>query len=381
MWVRRGRIARVQRETSPARGLAHRPPPTHVGRVAVLIYGSNGYTGRLIVQEAMASGLRPILAGRDAEAIRAQALVCDLEHRAFPLHDRAAVSAGLAGVTIVMHCAGPFARTSAPMADACLRAGAHYLDITGEIAVFEALAARDTEARAAKIMLLPGVGFDVVPSDCLAAHLVRRLPTADRLALAFDARGGISRGTASTMVEGAGEGGMIRRGGILQRVPAAWRTRQVDFGSGPSDVTTIPWGDVSTAFHSTGVGNVEVYTALPALTRALLLATRPLGFLLRRRAVRALLRRLVRRGSPGPGARARAHEKSRLWGEATDRAGHRVVSRMTTPQSYALTALTAVAAINAVLGGAARAGFQTPSRVFGADFVLGIPGVRRDDVE
>jgi short subunit dehydrogenase-like uncharacterized protein len=267
------------------------------------------------------------------------------------------------------------------MADACLRAGAHYLDITGEIAVFEALAARDSEARAANVMLLPGVGFDVVPSDCLAAHLVRRLPSANRLALAFQARGGISRGTASTMVEGAGEGGMVRRAGILQRVPAAWRTRQVDFGSGSSDVTTIPWGDVSTAFHSTGVGNVEVYTAMPALTRALLLATRPLGFLLRRRAVRALLRRLVRRGVAGPSEGARLRETSRLWGEATDRAGRRVVSRMTTPQSYALTALTAVAAINAILGGAARPGFQTPSRVFGADFILGIPGVRRDDVE
>jgi short subunit dehydrogenase-like uncharacterized protein len=349
--------------------------------VAVLIYGSNGYTGRLIVQQALASGLRPILAGRDPEAVRIQAALCGLEHRAFPLDDRGAVTAGLAGATIVMHCAGPFARTSAPMADACLRGGVHYLDITGEIAVFEALAARDSEARDAKVMLLPGVGFDVVPSDCLAAHLVQRLPSAHRLALAFEARGGISRGTASTMVEGAGEGGMVRRDAVLQRVPAAWRTRSVDFGSGPTDVTTIPWGDVSTAYHSTGVGNIEVYTAMPRLARTLLLATRPLGFLLRRRAVRGLLSRLVRRGAAGPSSRAREREVSRLWGEATDRAGRRVVARMTTPQSYALTALTAVAAINAILGGAARPGFQTPSRAFGADFILGIPGVRLDDVE
>ena len=349
--------------------------------MAVLIYGSNGYTGRLIVEQAVASGLQPILAGRDAEAVRTQALRCGLQHRAFPLHDRATVSAGIADATIVMHCAGPFSRTSTPMANACLAAGIHYLDITGEIAVFEALAARDAEARAAKVMLLPGVGFDVVPSDCLAAHLVRRLPTANRLTLAFEARGGISRGTASTMIDGAGEGGTVRRGGIIERVPAAWRTRRVDFGSGRTEVTTIPWGDVSTAFHSTGVGNIEVYTAMPSLARALLLATRPLGWLLRRHGVRALLGRMARRGSPGPTQRARAREQSRLWGEATDRAGHRVVSRLTTPQSYALTALTAVAAITAILGGAARPGFQTPSRVFGADFILGIPGVRREDVD
>ena len=349
--------------------------------MTVLIYGSNGYTGRLIAAEAVAKGLRPVLAGRNAVALREQGTQLGLDHRAFPLDDRRAMGDGLAGVTVVMHCAGPFSRTSTPMADACLRAGVHYLDITGEIGVFEALAARDAEARAANAMLLPGVGFDVVPSDCLAAHLVRRLPSANRLALAFEARGGISRGTARTMIESAGEGGMIRRGGVLGRVPVAWRTRQVDFGSGPTDVTTIPWGDVSTAFHSTGVGNIEVYTAMPALVRAVLIGTRPFGWLLRRPVVRGLLERAVRRGSPGPSDGARSRAVSRLWGEATDRGGHRVVARLTTPQSYALTALTAVAAVRATLDGRAVPGFQTPSRAFGPDFVLGIPGVRREDVE
>jgi short subunit dehydrogenase-like uncharacterized protein len=267
------------------------------------------------------------------------------------------------------------------MADACLRDGIHYLDITGEIAVFEALAARDAEARDAGVMLLPGVGFDVVPSDCLAAHLVRRLPSATRLALAFDARGGMSRGTATTMVEKAGGGGMIRRNGLLEPVPAAWRTRRIDLGSGPTDVTTIPWGDVSTAFHSTGVGNIEVYTAMPPIARRAMIATRYLGWLLAAAPVRRALIGLVRSRAPGPSASTRAREVSRLWGEATDRAGRRVVARMTTPQSYALTALTAVAAVRKVLDGMATPGFQTPSRAFGADFILEVPGVRREDVE
>jgi short subunit dehydrogenase-like uncharacterized protein len=349
--------------------------------MAVLIYGSNGYTGQLIAAQAVARGLRPILGGRSAEAVGEQAARLGLEHRVFPLENRRAVDDGLAGITTVMHCAGPFARTSSPMADGCLRNHAHYLDITGEIAVFEALAARDDEARKAGVMMLPGVGFDVVPSDCLAAHLVRRLPTATRLALAFEARGGMSRGTATTLVESAGGGGMIRRGGALEPVPAAWRTRQVDFGSGATDVTMIPWGDVSTAFHSTGVGNIEVYTAMPPATRALMVASRYLGWLLQRSAVRQLLTRLVRSGPPGPSEATRARETSRLWGEATDRAGRRVVARLTTPQSYALTALTAVAAMEKVIGGTVAPGFQTPSRVFGADFVLEVPGVKREDVE
>jgi short subunit dehydrogenase-like uncharacterized protein len=345
-----------------------------------LIYGSNGYTGRLIVERALERGLRPVLAGRNAEAVGTQAASAGLEHRVFALDEPRAVDEGLAGVDVVLHCAGPFARTSRPMADACLRAGAHYLDITGEIAVFEALAARDAEAKARGVMLLPGVGFDVVPSDCLAAHLARRLPTATRLSLGFQTTGGMSRGTATTMIESGGKGGMVRRAGALVPVPAAWQTRRIDFGFGPRLATTIPWGDVSTAFHSTGIGDVEVYVAVPPSTRRLMIASRYVGGLLRTPLARALLLRAVRRRPPGPDADERAFGVSRLWGEAADADGRRVVSRLAGPEAYTLTALTAVAAVEMVLVGGARAGFQTPSRVFGADFVMGIEGVTRDDL-
>ena len=349
--------------------------------MTLLIYGSYGYTGRLIVTQALARGLRPILAGRNGTAVREQAEALRLPHRTFALDDRAAMDRALGDATVVLHAAGPFSRTSAPMAPSCIRTGRHYLDITGEIAVFEALAARDAEAGSAGVMLLPGVGFDVVPSDCLAAHLVRRLPTANRLALAFDAAGGISRGTLATMLESGGSGGAVRRAGVIERVPAAWRTRRIDFGSGPVDATTIPWGDVSTAWHSTGVGNIEVYAASPPMARRLMVASRYLGWIITAAPVRSLLRRLVRAGPPGPSDTARARATSRLWGEATDRDGRRAVARLAGPQSYTLTALTALAAAERVLAGGAIPGFQTPSRAFGADFILAIPGTRRDDVE
>ena len=349
--------------------------------MSVLIYGSYGYTGRLIVAEAIAKGLQPMLAGRDRAAVRAQAEALRLPWRAFALDDRSAMDSALAAAEVVLHAAGPFSKTSAPMVAACLRTGTSYLDITGEIAVFEAIAARDAEARATGIVLLPGVGFDVAPSDCLGAHLVRRLPTAHRLALAFEAPGGVSRGTARTMLENAGRGGAIRRNGVIETVPAAWRTRAIDFGSGPVDATTIPWGDISTAYYSTGVGNIEVYAASPRSTRRVMLASRHLGWLLGARPVRAVLGGLLRAAPAGPGEQARARHISRLWGEATDREGRRAVARMTTPQGYALTAMTAIAAVARVLAGAASPGFQTPSRAFGADWILGIPGVRRTDVE
>ena len=346
-----------------------------------LIYGSNGYTGRLIVERALARGLRPVLAGRNARAVGQQAADLGLEYSAFPLDDPLAVDAAIADMALVMHCAGPFARTSRPMADACLRAGVHYLDITGEIAVFEALAARNVEAKSAGVMLLPGVGFDVVPSDCLAAHLARRLPSATRLTLGFQATGGLSRGTATTMIESGGQAGSVRKGGTLVSVPMAWKTRQIDFGSGPRLATTIPWGDVATAFYSTGIGDIEVYVAVSAGTHRAMIASRYIGWLLRLAPVRGLLLRGVRRRPAGPSAAARARGVSRLWGEASDERGRRVVTRLTGPEGYTLTALTAVAAMEKVLAGGARPGFRTPSLAFGADFVMEVDGVRREDLD
>jgi short subunit dehydrogenase-like uncharacterized protein len=347
-----------------------------------LLYGANGYTGRLILRRALDSGLRPLLAGRSAAEIEALAALTGLDHRVFALDDVAALDAALDSVDVVLHAAGPFAHTAGQMVQACLRTRTHYLDITGEIEVFEWLHRLDVPARDAGVMLLPGVGFDVVPTDLLAAHLKRRLPGATRLRLAFCGfGGGISRGTAATVVESLGRGGAVRRGGRFVRVPAAWRTRTVDFGFGtrPVKVTTIPWGDVATASHSTGIGDVEVYTRLGRTTRAVLRASRPLGWLLRSPAVQRLLLARVRAGASGPGEERRARGISLIWGEAADEAGERVLSRMRTPEGYTLTAMTAVEAVRRVLAGHAPAGFQTPSLAYGPDWILDLEGIIRAD--
>ena len=346
-----------------------------------LLYGSYGYTGRLIVERARALGLVPLLAGRDAAQLQAQAAETGFPSRAFPLDDTAALEAALRETRVVLHAAGPFGHTARPMVEACLRTGTHYLDITGEIAVFEAAAARDAQAKAAGVMLLPGAGFDVVPSDCLAAHLKRRLPGAVRLSLAFQGIGGMSRGTMTTMIENIHQGGAVRRGGRIVRVPAAYATREVDFGRGPVTVTTIPWGDVSTAFHSTGIPDVEVYTRVADSQRRMMRATRRLGWLLGSAPVQGMMKRAVRRGPPGPTPEQRTRGMSLLWGQAEDAEGRRAVSRMRAPEGYTLTAMTSVEAVRRVLAGNAPAGFQTPSRAYGADWILEFEGVTREDVE
>jgi len=350
--------------------------------MALLIYGANGYTGELIARRAANVGVAAVLAGRNAGAVAALAAELGRDHRAFALDDAAALDRALSGITVVLNCAGPFSRTAAPLVAACLRARAHYLDITGEIAVLEELAGRDTEARAARIALLPGAGFDVVPTDCLAAHVARRLPSASHLALAFAAGTRMSRGTALTTIENAHRGGLVRRDGQLVRVPSGWRSRRIDFGPelGARTAITIPWGDVATAYHTTAIANIEVYVAVPLSVRVALRAARAFGPLLASAAVKRALATRVRRGPAGPTAAERARGSSHLWAEARDASGHVAVARLRTPESYELTSMTALDLAARALRGELPAGYQTPARACGPDYVLQFPGVAREDV-
>lgn len=346
-----------------------------------MIYGANGYTGALITRMAIERGLRPVLAGRRAEPVEALSRQFgSLETRAFTLDDPANIAKSLERIGLVLHCAGPFAHTFEAMSDACLAAKAHYLDITGEVAVFEALSRKHQAALSAGVMLLPGAGFDVVPSDCLAAHLKRRLPTATRLTLGFQGLGRLSHGTATTMVENIAAGSMVRENGRLIRIPAGSRVRDIDFGIGPARAAAIPWGDLSTAYHSTGIPNIEVFAAFPPAMLRGMQWTRQLGWLLGSKPVQAMLKWQVRRQPAGPSDAERARGASLLWGEARDEAGRLVASRLRGPEGYTLTALTACAIVQKVLGGVAPIGFQTPSLAFGPDFILEIPGVSREDL-
>ncbi|HAJ36171.1 MAG TPA: hypothetical protein DCL15_10800 [Chloroflexi bacterium] len=347
-----------------------------------LIYGANGYTGELTARVAVEQGLRPILAGRNAAQVAALADRLGLPYRVAALDNAAALDALLHAVAVVLHCAGPFIYTAQPMVDACLRNRVHYLDITGEIAVFEALAARSDEAKRMGVMLLPGAGFDVVPSDCLAAHLARRLPSATRLTLGIRALGKLSRGTALTGVEALlrGEGGLVRKAGKLTPVPIAWKTRTIDFGKGPRPAVLMPWGDVATAYHSTGIPDVEVYMSFPPATVRAMQASRYVGWLARLPGVADLLRGRVRSGAPGPTDAERAQGLSLLWGRAEDDAGHAAEARLRTPEGYTLTALTSLLIVRKVLAGQVKPGYQTPSRAYGPDLILEIPGVERTDL-
>ncbi len=264
------------------------------------------------------------------------------------------------------------------MVDACLDTGTHYLDISGEIDVFEEIYARDDEAEQAGVVLLPGAGFDVVPTDCLAAMLAQRLPEATELELAFTVVGGISPGTLKTAIEGAGTGGRARVDGALRTVPLGHRTQVAEFPSGPKRVTAIPWGDLSSAYRTTHIPTITTYAALPGgdlIGRGHQL----LAPLLRMPAVQRAGLSLVDRLVSGPSADKQTAGKAEIWGRVRHADGRAVSGALTTPGVYAFTADGVVNAVQLLAEGSVAPGAHTPARAFGADFVTTLDGVLMTD--
>ncbi len=342
-----------------------------------LIYGANGFVGREIARTAVDAGMQPIVAGRDRTAIEMLGRELGVEPRVFGLDD----PAGIQGVDAVLHCAGPFIHTFRSIVSACLAARAHYLDITGEIPVYQALAALDERAKSRGVMLLPGAGFDVVPTDCLAVHLQRRLPSATRLTLAFYAVGpaGLPPGTQRTMIEMLPHGQLVRRDGNLVRPRRSVETKMIDFGSGEVSATRFTWGDIFMAHRSTGIPNIEDYLVLPRSMQKQLPRLDRLRPLFRLPFVRNILKRGVK---PGSTPAQRAATTTHVWGEVEDAAGTIVHARLHGPEAGVVwTARAALAAVRRVLAGDVRHGFQTPGLAFGPDFVLEAEGVTREDLD
>ncbi|WP_117594434.1 saccharopine dehydrogenase family protein [Haloprofundus halophilus] len=347
----------------------------------LLVYGSYGYIGALVARTAVDEGLSPVIAGRRTERVEEQALELGVDYRVFALDHPDVVRRQITDVDAVLNCAGPFSRTADKLRTACLREGVDYLDLAGEIDVLEAAAELDRDAEKGDVTVLPGVGFDVVPTDCLAAHLESRLPSATSLTLALEGLGTFSPGTLKSIVEELPQSGVVRENGALRTVPAAWRTRQFDFGGGEKTGVTVPWGDVSAAYYTTGIENIEVYATVPEFAVSAMQRTRPLVAVAATPPVQRLLMGVVDAVVSGPTAQERAQSANHILGEVEDDEGNRAAARLKTPDTYNFAAQSAVEAARRVLDGDVSAGFQTPASAFGSEFVLSFDGVEREDVE
>jgi short subunit dehydrogenase-like uncharacterized protein len=351
-----------------------------------LLYGANGYTGELIARFASQYQLKPILAGRRKETIEPLAQKLGLPFRIFDLNDQPALINALKEVKLVVHCAGPYDHTAEPVINACLQTGTHYIDLNGDLDVFEKIKGYDRVAKEKNVMLLPGAGFDVVPTDCLALWLKKKLPDATHLEIAFAIPGSkLSRGTSLTTVLKLGEPGAVRKNGIITQEPVGKTGKTVPFITADGKkknlfVMSIPWGDVSTAYFSTGIPNINSYTGIPKAAWFFNKGQVLFNWLLRTSFIRNLIRMIINKQSPGPDDTMRAKSVSLIRAQVWNAKGETLTAVMQTPEAYELTAASMLLVSQKILNGNFKPGYQTPATAYGEDLVMELEGVYRSVV-
>ncbi|WP_439849790.1 saccharopine dehydrogenase family protein [Pseudomonas syringae] len=316
----------------------------------LLIYGATGYTGRMAAERAKASGLRFEIAGRNSQRLAELATHLDVPFRVFDAGPDA--ENFLSGISVLLNVAGPFAHTAQALMRACIKTGVDYLDITAEINVYRLAERLGVEADAAKVMLLPGVGWDVVPTDSLAVQVAQRVDKPQALSIALQVPGSMSRGSAMSVSEIIGAGVLARVDGELVATPDA-QPRHFDFGEGPVLCLPLSFGDLVTGWHSTGIPDITMFVHLSG-------EAFPEGDL-------SLL-------PDGPAAEERDACRARAVVEITAADGSIARSVIETVNGYSYTPLAAVEAARRVLSGERRSGFATPAQVFGGGFAESIAG-------
>jgi short subunit dehydrogenase-like uncharacterized protein len=344
-----------------------------------LLYGATGYTGKLLARSARARGLSPVLCGRSVGALRALASELALEHRVAALDDARGLDDALKDLPVLLNAAGPFSATSPPLVDACLRAGAHYLDVSGEVLAIDGASRRTDDARRRRIMLMPAIGFDVVASDCLAAHATRRTRSPRRLFIGISGLVLLSRGSAMTIIQQLTDPVWVRRGGVLTQVGPGSLERVFDYGDGPRASVAVSWGDVASAYFTTGVPDITVYFEATPAVRTHTSLVRAFGAVTPLTAWKEWLRLGAQWLPEGPTEQERAANRAVVSVEVEDDRGEVVRSDLRTPEAYSFTASAAIAILERALAGDLEPGFQTPARVYGPEFVLSLPGVSRAD--
>ncbi len=338
-----------------------------------MIYGANGYSGALIAKEAKLRGLSPILAGRNKEAITTLASSLDLPYKLFDLHDQDEVCKHISGLQLVLNCAGPFSKTCQSILSACLTEKVHYLDITGEISVFEYAQSLDKKAKEQGVLICPGVGFDVIPTDCIANKLKKAMPDATQLTLGFDSRSALSPGTTKTAIEGLAERGKVRKDKVLTDVPLAYKSRHIDFGNGEKLAMTIPWGDISTAYFSTHIPNIEVYIPTSKKQLSMLKYINFFRWLLRRPLIQSWLQKKASR-LKGPNEKQRKNQKTWVWGEVQNNKGAVKIARVQTANGYELTVTGSLMVVDYIINNKVAGGYTTPALLLGVDAISSLPG-------
>jgi short subunit dehydrogenase-like uncharacterized protein len=338
----------------------------------ILLYGATGYTGRLTAERMAAAGLDVVLAGRDPDKLEPLAARLGLPWRAAALGDPQGLDEALRDVGVALHAAGPFLETGAPMMAACLRTGTHYLDLAGEWPVFAEAMALSADAASAGVMLMPGVGLTIAATDCLMALAVARAPGTVKLRVGVSTPQVISRGTVESACALLDPDVLVRRGGRLTPVPAGRLAQAFDFGEGLASATAFSWADIVTGEFTTGVADIEMFSQIDWPQRVSYLTAGAAMAWTGAAPWRTTMRAAAALWPGSPSARARQRAGFVMVCEALDPWRRPTRLRLRTIDGYTLSAITGQAAVERVIAGAWRPGFETPGRMFGGDFILGL---------
>ena len=342
-----------------------------------MLYGANGYTARLIIKEFVGAGLKPVLAGRDQEKISALADKHGFEYSIFSLDDPNIIDEQLADVSILINAAGPYSQTAKQIIGSCLRSKTHYIDITGEIDVFVYAESKHRDAKKAGVILCPGTGFDVIPTDCLSYILKEKLPDARELNICFFSENGRpSIGTAKTSIEGLALGGRIRNNGIIEHVPLAHAEKEIDYGQGPKMAMSIPWGDVATAYYSTGIPNITVYTPRSKKGIDKIKKQRKWLYFTKFKIVQNFIKNKMEKKiiNGGDSDEKRAQSKMWVWAEVINDSGKAVSGRFQVANGYDVTGYGSMFYAKNILEKEFPGGYYTPSTLLGPNIIESLPG-------
>jgi short subunit dehydrogenase-like uncharacterized protein len=311
-----------------------------------MLYGAAGYTGSLIAQYACEVGHRPLLAGRREPALKALALRLDLPYRILALDDPVTLGEGLSGVELVLNAAGPFLHTAAPLAEACLNSGTHYLDISNELQVFRTLYDLNQRAEQAAITVMPGVGFGVVATNCLARSVSDAVGGAETLeVVARVASAEPGPGVAATRSANIPFGGWIRQGGQLLPQELGLGITTLAFPDGDYPIMPVPTGDLEAAFQATGAADIIAYSVL-----------------------------LETHHTPEiPGTQT---HRSFGWARAVGVDGTSSEAWLETGESYHYTAMIAVRSVEQTLERTLGGAFS-PAAAFGPEFAFSVDGTSK----
>jgi short subunit dehydrogenase-like uncharacterized protein len=310
-----------------------------------MIYGATGYTGRMAAEHANAAGTPVVLAGRSEATLAKLASELGVEYRVFGLDDAAAIDTGLAGISVLLNCAGPFMRTADALIKAAIRNGVHYLDTAAELDSYRLAELLDGEAMAAGVMLMPGGGGSVAMLGSLAGHGTERVANPRKIRIVLHVAGGLSRGSAISATENLTVETFKRMNGVL--TPAEADIQPFDFGRRLVDCFRVTLPDLITIWRATGVPDIETFVHVTG-------DGFPQGDL-------SLL-------PDGPSEEERLVNRYQALVEVTDDQGQVVRSLLDTVNGYTFTAMAAAEAGRRILAGEARPGFQTPARLFGNGF-------------